>query len=72
MLTALNATDDKLEGLDAGADDYIVKPFEFKELLARIRTLLKRGNFAGQPVGSILRIADLEMNLASKKVKRVG
>jgi len=70
MLTALNATDDKLEGFDAGADDYIVKPFEFKELLARIKTLLKRSNFTGQPVGTVLRVADLEMNLGSKEVKR--
>jgi DNA-binding response OmpR family regulator len=72
MLTALNATDDKLEGFDAGADDYVVKPFEFKELLARIRTLLKRSSYTGQPAGNILRIADLEMNLASKEVKRSG
>ena len=42
MLTALNATDHKIEGFDAGADDYLVKPFEFKELLVRIRALLKR------------------------------
>ena len=44
MLTALGTTDDKVTGLDAGADDYLVKPFEFKELLARVRALTKRGS----------------------------
>src|SRR5687767_1566716 len=42
MLTALNSTDDKIQGFDAGADDYIIKPFDFKELLVRIKALLKR------------------------------
>lgn len=71
MLTALGAVDDKLEGFDAGADDYLVKPFEFKELLARIKTLLKRSG-RGFPAGNMLRIADLEMNLDSKEVTRGG
>jgi two-component system, OmpR family, copper resistance phosphate regulon response regulator CusR len=71
MLTALGTVDDKLEGFDAGADDYLVKPFEFKELLARIKTLLKR-SIKGFPAASTLRIGDLEMNLDSKEVSRAG
>lgn len=69
MLTALGSTDDKIEAFDVGADDYIVKPFEFKELLVRIRALLKRAQY-GIPTGNILKIADLEMNLDSKEVLR--
>ena len=72
MLTALNAIDDKLKGFDSGADDYLIKPFEFKELLVRIRALLKRSMNQNMPVGNLLRIADLEMNLDSKEVKRSG
>lgn len=49
MLTALGSTDDKLDGFDAGADDYMVKPFDFRELYARIRVLLKRNNEATAP-----------------------
>ena len=70
MLTAMSALDDKIEGFDAGADDYMVKPFEFKELLVRIRTLLKRTLTQQLPVGNILRYDDLEMNLGTKEVKR--
>jgi two-component system, OmpR family, copper resistance phosphate regulon response regulator CusR len=69
MLTALNAIDDKIEGFDAGADDYVIKPFDFKELLVRIRALLKRLR-QNVPVGNILTIADLVMNLDSKEVSR--
>ena len=69
MLTALNAIDDKIEGFDAGADDYIIKPFDFKELLVRIRALLKRLRQT-VPVGNILKVADLVMNLDSKEVTR--
>ena len=71
MLTALGTVDDKLEGFEAGADDYLVKPFEFKELLARIKTLLKRSKKDFQP-GNLLRIGDLEMNLDSKEISRAG
>jgi two-component system copper resistance phosphate regulon response regulator CusR len=71
MLTALSAVDDKVEGFDAGADDYIVKPFDFKELLVRIRALLKR-LYQGPPTGNILTIADLSMNLDNKEVTRNG
>lgn len=70
MLTALNALNDKIEGYDAGADDYLIKPFEFKELLLKIRVLLKRTMNQNIPVGNILKAADLEMNLDSKEVKR--
>lgn len=72
MLTALSATDDKIEGFDAGADDYLVKPFEFKELLVRIRALLKRTMNQQLPSGNILKVADLELNLDSKEVTRNG
>lgn len=70
MLTALGTTDDKVEGFDAGADDYLVKPFEMRELLARIRVLLKRNTKMTNGSGFILRFADLEMNLHTKIVKR--
>ncbi len=73
MLTALGSTNDKIEGFEAGADDYLVKPFEFRELLVRIRALLKRTQFSQQiPAGNLLRIADLEMNLDTKEVTRAG
>ncbi|MGE8428964.1 MAG: response regulator transcription factor [Sphingobacterium sp.] len=70
MLTALGTTDDKIEGFDAGADDYLVKPFEMRELLARIRVLLKRYQKQDTLTGTILRYGDLEMNLHTKNVKR--
>lgn len=72
MLTALGTTDDKVEGFDAGADDYLVKPFEMRELLVRIRALLKRNNKITNSTGFILRFVDLEMNLHTKIVKRNG
>lgn len=70
MLTALSALNDKIEGYDAGADDYIIKPFEFRELLMKIRVLLRRSTQQNVPVGNVLKAADLEMNLDSKEVKR--
>ena len=70
MLTAMNAINDKLDGFDAGADDYLIKPFEFKELLVRIRALLKRTLNQQLPTGNILSFADIEMNLYTKEVKR--
>ncbi len=72
MVTSLPTIDDKIEGYDSGADDYIVKPFEFKELLLKIRVLLRRTMFQQIPMGSILQADDLEMNLESKEVKRGG
>lgn len=70
MLTALSALSDKIDGYDSGADDYLIKPFEFKELLMKIRVLLKRSAGKSSAVGTTLKIADLEMNLDSKEVKR--
>lgn len=70
MLTAMGTLNDKVEGYDSGADDFIVKPFEFKELTLKLRALLKRTMNQHLPVGNILKIADLEMNLDSKEVKR--
>lgn len=72
MLTALSETDDKIVGFDAGADDYLVKPFEFKELLVRIRALLKRTMNQQLPTGNILKVADLELNVDSMEVSRDG
>jgi two-component system, OmpR family, copper resistance phosphate regulon response regulator CusR len=71
MLTSLSSLNDKIEGYDAGADDYMIKPFEFRELLVKIRVLLKRTMSSQQiPVGNLLQAADLVMNLDSKEVKR--
>lgn len=70
MLTSMSALNDKIEGYDAGADDYIVKPFEFRELLLKIRALLKRTMSQYVPVGNMLKLSDLEMNLDNKEVKR--
>ncbi|MFZ6025186.1 MAG: response regulator transcription factor [Bacteroidota bacterium] len=70
MLTAMNTTEDKIEGFDTGTDDYMIKPFQFKELLVRIRALLKRTMNQQLPTGNILRVADLEMNLDTKEVSR--
>jgi two-component system copper resistance phosphate regulon response regulator CusR len=70
MLTALIGLNDKIEGYDSGADDYVVKPFEFRELLMKIRVLLRRTTMQNVPVGTILKAADLEMNVDSKEVKR--
>lgn len=70
MLTALGTTDDKLEGFDSGADDYMVKPFEMRELIARIRVLLKRKNQNPSQAGNMMKYEDMEMNLLTKSVKR--
>ena len=70
MLTAMSSLTDKVEGYDAGADDYLTKPFEFKELLLKIRALLKRVQLQYIPVGTILCASGLEMNLDSKEVTR--
>ncbi len=69
MLTAMDTLSDKIEGLDVGADDYLTKPFEFDELLARIRALLRRKSDAKQ---AVIRIADLEINTRSHDVTRGG
>jgi two-component system, OmpR family, copper resistance phosphate regulon response regulator CusR len=72
MLTAMNTTEDKIEGFEAGADDYIVKPFDFQELLVRIRALLKRLHQQPQQGTNVLKVGDLVMNLDSKEVNREG
>jgi len=69
MLTALSSTAQKISGLDAGADDYLTKPFEFDELLARIRALLRRGTAAE---ATKLEFGDLELDLMRRRVHRAG
>jgi DNA-binding response OmpR family regulator len=70
MLTALSTTKDKVHGLDAGADDYLTKPYSFDELLARVRALLRRQGGAGAT--STLKYADLELDLIGRKIRRAG
>jgi DNA-binding response OmpR family regulator len=69
LLTARDRTEDKVEGLDAGADDYLTKPFDFTELLARLRALLRRTGGAPAPV---LRAGEVEMDPALREVRRAG
>lgn len=71
VLTAMSTVEDKIEGFDAGADDYIVKPFDFRELLLRIRALLKRLHTT-VATGTMLQAGDLQMNLDRKEVTRDG
>ncbi len=70
MLTALNSTQDKVKGLDSGADDYLPKPFALEELKARVRALLRR--YGGPTTTSLLKFSDLEMDLVKRKVVRAG
>lgn len=72
MLTALGTADDKLEGFDVGADDYMVKPFDFRELLARVRVLLKRRAVAKVDVVKEISYANLCINLERQEVTRNG
>ena len=69
MLTARDTVDDRVARLDSGADDYLAKPFAFRELLARVRALARR---PPTPLPQVVRIADLEVNLASHRVARGG
>ncbi|MBI3910160.1 MAG: response regulator transcription factor [Armatimonadetes bacterium] len=69
MLTARDAVEDRVRGLEAGADDYLPKPFDFRELLARVRALLRRDRVHKSRV---IRIADLEIDISSRRVRRAG
>lgn len=69
MLTSLGETEDKVKGLDLGADDYLTKPFAFDEFLARIRALIRRG---GGGEATLLKLADLELELLERKITRAG
>ena len=71
MLTALGTTEDKVDGFDAGADDYLVKPFEFKELIARIKALTKRASGVVHS-SNVIKSADLELDLNKKLAIRSG
>jgi two-component system copper resistance phosphate regulon response regulator CusR len=70
MLTARDGVEDRVKGLELGADDYLIKPFAFAELLARVRTLLRRGGKSKEP--DVLQVADLELNLLRRRVTRAG
>jgi two-component system, OmpR family, copper resistance phosphate regulon response regulator CusR len=70
FLTARDQVEDRVKGLELGADDYLIKPFAFAELLARVRTLLRRGRAANEP--TVLRVADLELDLLRRRVLRGG
>ncbi|MER5493799.1 response regulator transcription factor [Streptomyces sp. NPDC002454] len=76
MLTARDTVGDRVTGLDAGADDYLVKPFELDELFARVRALLRRSSYAGAtgqaPPDDVLSFGDLRMDLATREVTRGG
>ena len=70
FLTARDQVEDRIKGLELGADDYLVKPFSFAELLARVRTILRRGRSGTEP--TTLRVADLELDLLRRRVSRNG
>jgi two-component system copper resistance phosphate regulon response regulator CusR len=70
FLTARDQVDDRVKGLELGADDYLVKPFAFVELLARVRTLLRRGKAVIE--SNVLKVADLELDLLRRRAHRCG
>lgn len=69
LLTAMDTVEDRIKGLDAGADDYLVKPFAFSELLARLRALMRRPPLQ---VDTLMQVGDLQMDIARREVKRAG
>ena len=69
MLTARDAVDDRVSGLESGADDYLIKPFAFRELVARIQALARR---PPTPLPAVVRVADLEVEMAARRVRRAG
>ncbi|MEW5987341.1 MAG: response regulator transcription factor, partial [Chloroflexota bacterium] len=69
LLTARDTVDDRVAGLDAGADDYLIKPFAFSELLARVRALLRRPPLQA---GTVLQVGDLELDTVTREVRRDG
>jgi two-component system OmpR family response regulator len=70
ILSALGEVDDRVQGLNAGGDDYLVKPFAFGELMARLEALVRRARSAGQTADTVLRVGDLEMDLLRREVRR--
>ena len=70
FLTSLGGVDDRVDGLDVGGDDYLVKPFAFSELLARVNALARRPHL--KDAETVLRVGDLEMDLIARKVMRGG
>ena len=70
FLSARDSVDDRVKGLELGADDYLIKPFAFSEVLARVRTLIRRGGV--QKVADILTIAGLEMDIPKRTIQRAG
>ncbi len=70
MLTALSTTKDKVQGLDAGADDYLTKPYSFDELHARVRALLRRQSSSQPASANLLKYSDLELDLIQRKARR--
>jgi two-component system copper resistance phosphate regulon response regulator CusR len=72
MLTARDRVEDRVQGLEAGADDYLVKPFAFSELLARVGALLRRGPSTNEQAATRLSVCDLEIDLLSRKAWRAG
>jgi len=72
MITALGTSDNVIKGLDAGADDYVTKPFKMREVAARVRALLRRSKNNGTSPGAVLQLADLQLNKDSRKALRNG
>jgi two-component system OmpR family response regulator len=72
ILSALGEVDDRVKGLKAGGDDYLVKPFAFSELLARLEALARRANTANDAPATVLKVGDLEMHLLRREVRRSG